>query len=759
MKKHAVLLASLLALFLVAVLPAAMAETLFLPEDLTSIGDQAFYGTSAETIVLPEGVTAIGDAAFGGSASLREVYVPDALMDREEAALPGSPDARFVSLSRDWSDLYDYTVSEGSVAVDKYKGSDTAVMIPPVIDGNPVTVIGQNAFKGKTNLTSVTVPEGVVSIGAGAFADCTGLTQISLPSSLSEIGGSAFAYCGSSVSGVFYLSLPDNLTSIQQTGSSSDSFYNCNAVKLVTPGSATAFLLSSPAYTMGDNSYNKQWFTFRGCEDFRYLYFRDQVNGAETWRLHLIKYMGSDTEVSILPRGGESFTLSVLHRNAFKDRTAVTKVIIPEGVEVLEASVFQGCTSLSEISFPSSLREIRDNAFTDCGRNANGVFFFDLPDNLTYIQQNGSTSDAFYSCNAVRRVTPDSATALLLSENLPATESWWNERWFTFAGQEDFMYLYFTDPVDGVETRRLHLVRYTGTDAEISVPAQKNGHTPLSTFHANLFKGRTAVTKVIIPEGVEVLEASVFQGCTGLSEISFPSSLREIHDKAFYECGKSVNGIFYFDLPDNLTYIKQDGSTSDAFEQCKAVRRVTVNSATAHLLSEDLHNSEGWWANRWFTFSGEEDFRYLYFSGETGGDAHGCGLRLVKYTGHDAIVSVPTQAADVPPLTSIHTEVFLNNTTLTNLDLPDTITLIKARALQGCVNLSMIHIPTSLAKLEENVFTRCAENAITGLGEYPTYEFPMEQRKLEFIADGSNLATFYDCKAVISFPEDPNPWQ
>ena len=101
MKKHTSLLTSLLAFILMTALPTALADTLILPDDLTTIEAEAFYGTDADTIILPEGVTFIGDDAFGGSNTLRTVYVPDALMNREEAALTGSARARFVSLSKD----------------------------------------------------------------------------------------------------------------------------------------------------------------------------------------------------------------------------------------------------------------------------------------------------------------------------------------------------------------------------------------------------------------------------------------------------------------------------------------------------------------------------------------------------------------------------------------------------------------------------------------------------------------------------------
>ena len=70
-------------------------------------------------------------------------------------------------------------------------------------DGD-VTKIGQSAFKAPSGmnaagrrLTSITIPDSVVSIGFDAFWGCTSLTSITIPDSVTSIGNYAFYGCSS----------------------------------------------------------------------------------------------------------------------------------------------------------------------------------------------------------------------------------------------------------------------------------------------------------------------------------------------------------------------------------------------------------------------------------------------------------------------------------------------------------------------------------------------------------------------------------
>ena len=60
----------------------------------------------------------------------------------------------------------------------------------PIANGS--TSIVANAFYNETNLTSVTIPDSVISIGDYAFYDCSNLTSVTIPSSVVSLGEDAF---------------------------------------------------------------------------------------------------------------------------------------------------------------------------------------------------------------------------------------------------------------------------------------------------------------------------------------------------------------------------------------------------------------------------------------------------------------------------------------------------------------------------------------------------------------------------------------
>lgn len=63
---------------------------------------------------------------------------------------------------------------------------------------------------------------------------------------------------------------------------------------------------------------------------------------------------------------------------------------------------------------------------------------------------------------------------------------------------------------------------------------------------------------------------------------------------------------------------------------------------------------------------------------------------VVSYAGTAASLTIP-ETVDGMTVTEIGVEAFMDNKTLTSIDLPDTITVIRARAFKGCTSLSDMH--------------------------------------------------------------------
>ena len=78
-------------------------------------------------------------------------------------------------------------------------------------NGKPVTAIGYEAFRGCSQMTSISIPSSVTRIEQSAFRECTGLTSVVIPKRVTEISIQLFEGCTSLTS----LTLPRNLKVIR----------------------------------------------------------------------------------------------------------------------------------------------------------------------------------------------------------------------------------------------------------------------------------------------------------------------------------------------------------------------------------------------------------------------------------------------------------------------------------------------------------------------------------------------------------------
>ncbi|MEI8206086.1 MAG: leucine-rich repeat protein [Kiritimatiellales bacterium] len=199
----------------------------FLPETLegrpvTGIANLAFYQNSAIThVTVPATVTNIGIRAFSECPNLEGIYFLGNSPSLGANAFKDSPQVTvyYYPGSTNWTATYGgrhavmlpylYTMQNEEVTITQYTGSEASVVIPSIINGLPVTGIGDWSFYGLENLTGVTIPSSVTWIGEWAFGDCINLSGIIIPDSVTNISDGAFSGCGSLQQITFRGGVPD----------------------------------------------------------------------------------------------------------------------------------------------------------------------------------------------------------------------------------------------------------------------------------------------------------------------------------------------------------------------------------------------------------------------------------------------------------------------------------------------------------------------------------------------------------------------
>jgi hypothetical protein len=260
---------------------------------------------------------------------------------------------------------YNYTNNgNGTCTITGYTGPGGAVTIPNSISGLSVVSIGDNAFNGRTSLTSVTIGNSVTNIGYQAFADCS-LTSVILPNSIISIGVGAFWDCTSLTS----VTIPASVTSIGV-----DAFALCAGLTAINVDPANSFYSSA--------------------------------NG--------VLFDKNQTTLMAFPRrlGVSSYTIPAGVRAigdlVFYYCTSLTSVVIPASVISLGYQAFVGCTSLTNITIPNSVTSIGDQAFESCASLTSVA----IPASVINIG-----FQAFANCSSLTAIAVDSANSFYSSAN------------------------------------------------------------------------------------------------------------------------------------------------------------------------------------------------------------------------------------------------------------------------------------------------------------------------------------------------------
>lgn len=88
---------------------------------------------------------------------------------------------------------------------------------------------------------------------------------------------------------------------------------------------------------------------------------------------------------------------------AFRKNDTVQKIVLPEGVSIIDASAFSGCSNLKEITIPSSIQSFGNSCFA-----ATAIESFRIPETVSAIPKS-----LFFNCSNLKEVIlPDTITKI-----------------------------------------------------------------------------------------------------------------------------------------------------------------------------------------------------------------------------------------------------------------------------------------------------------------------------------------------------------
>ena len=182
----------------------------------------------------------------------------------------------------------------------------------------------------------------------------------------------------------------------------------------------------------------------------------------------------------------------------FKDCANLETAIIREGVTDLPMNLFWGCTSLREISLPSTLKTIHRLALRDCDNieqfncAEGGIFTFE--DSM--LIKNGNEIAYICKASAAGRIS------------IP----------------------------EGVEALFDNAFKDCANITGVTLPST------IKTIGSGAFYGCTGMTEVNFPEGITSIGANAFWNCSSIESVHIPGSVKTLGNNVFYNCAslKSV---------------------------------------------------------------------------------------------------------------------------------------------------------------------------------------------------------------------------
>ncbi|GEM_PF-897898 len=410
-----------------------------------------------------------------------------------------------------------------TVIANNYSGD---VVIPSSFETDGVeyivTRIGEYAFQSCNELTSITIPETIISIGDGVFSGCTSLEAVNITD--------LAAWCGISfVTGLDYngsnplqyahhlfidgeeikdLVIPSNVTRI-----GGRAFDGCSSLKSVTiPNSVTS---------IGRDA-------FYGCTSLEAVNIFD----LDTW-----------CNISFFNR----LSNPLYHANhLYLNGQEIKDLIIPNGVTNISKRAFYYCSSLTSVTIPESVISIGEEAFYGC-KFIDSVNIIDLAAwcSISFGENSTPLHYANHLCLNGQEIKD-----LVIPNNITSIGD------DSFRDCPGLMSITIPHSVTSIGNRA-----FAGCSNLTSVTIP-NSVTSIGRY---AFSDCTGLTSVTLPNGITTIEDGLFSWCSSLTSITIPNGVNRIGYQSFFEC-TSLTSVM---IPKSVTTIG-----SEAFLRCNSIKSV-----------------------------------------------------------------------------------------------------------------------------------------------------------------------------------------
>lgn len=490
-----------------------------------------------------------------------ELVLPDMVFDSDATLY-----AHWVDTS-ELAAQFKYYISGSVAVINAASGSLSGhVVLPTAIEGCPVAAINYRAFADCTEITSLVLPDSLVTINREAFSGCTALTSIMLPDTLKTIGYEAFSGCSSLTS----IDIPDSVETIDAYA-----FSECSALKSVD--------FPASIKTIGASA-------FRFCRNLENIQLSDSL---ETLASSAFYCCSSLRDITI--EGGD------IGGYVFDGCSSLTNVVLGGSVSSIGSSAFSSCSALTQATISCNPTNVSENVFRWCS-NLKKVYV-DMPaigegmfkdcSNLEEVgfgpQVETIGAGAFNTCTNIKRID---------IENLA---KWCAVEFHDYPSSGRHIY--------GWAAPDLYLAGEKIVDLVIP-----HGVTEISSYAFDYY----SIKSVTIPDSVTLVQADAFNECANMTNVVFGSGVDTIANQAFSNC-RSLTSVV---VPDNVEVIGDN-----AFYNCRALKTATIGrgveyvgdgafsycyALTMALVPTSLEGS----LNDTVFSNTAQDFQIVYYSGE-----------------------------------------------------------------------------------------------------------------------------------------------